>query len=167
MLKFEADVARVICDVEGRLLVAVSGGADSTALLHCLCRLKRDCVVAHCNFHLRGAESDRDQSFVEELCRQHGVSLNVIDFDVEEYCRNHKVSVEMACRELRYEWFASLLEKHGCTRIVVAHNSDDNIETMLLNLFRGTGIDGLVGIYGFPYSFHAHSRHVILLRCSN
>lgn len=146
MLKFEADVARVICDVEGRLLVAVSGGADSTALLHCLCRLKRDCVVAHCNFHLRGAESDRDQSFVEELCRQHGVSFNVIDFDVEEYCRNHKVSVEMACRELRYEWFASLLEKHGCTRIVVAHNSDDNIETMLLNLFRGTGIDGLVGM---------------------
>lgn len=146
MLKFEADVARVICDVEGRMLVAVSGGADSTALLHSLCRLKKDCVVAHCNFHLRGAESDRDQSFVEELCRQHGVRLNVRDFDVEEYCRNHKVSVEMACRELRYEWFDTLLEKYGCSRIVVAHNSDDNIETMLLNLFRGTGIDGLVGM---------------------
>ena len=146
MLKFEADVARVMCDVKGRLLIAVSGGADSTALLHCLCRLKKDCVVAHCNFHLRGAESNRDQSFVEDLCRQHGVGLKVRDFDVEEYCRNHKVSVEMACRELRYEWFDTLLDKHGCSRIVVAHNSDDNIETMLLNLFRGTGIDGLVGM---------------------
>lgn len=146
MLKFEIDVAKVICDVKGRLLVAVSGGADSTALLHCLCRLKKDCVVAHCNFHLRGAESDRDQSFVEELCRRHGVDLKLKHFDVAEYCRCHKVSVEMACRELRYEWFNALLAEHKCSRIVVAHNSDDNIETMLLNLFRGTGIDGLVGM---------------------
>lgn len=133
----------------GRLndfIVAVSGGADSVSLLHCMVKLRYNLKVLHCNFHLRGEESNRDEKFVTDLCRRLGVELLVKHFDVEEYCHRNKVSVEMACRELRYEWFHRKLKELGFSRIVVAHNSDDNIETLFLNLFRGTGIDGLCGM---------------------
>lgn len=146
MKQFERKIENVISGLQGRLLVAVSGGADSTALLYALCRLKRNVLVAHCNFHLRGEESDRDQSYVEDFCLKHGVELRVKHFDVPAYCQANKVSFEMACRDLRYEWFRQLMVENVCSRIAVAHNSDDNIETMLLNMFRGTGIDGLVGM---------------------
>lgn len=128
------------------LLLTVSGGADSVALLHAVSRLGATAVVAHCNFHLRGDESNRDERFVRELCSQLGVMLFVEDFDVDSYCREKSVSVEMACRELRYAWFRELKEKIGASRILTAHNADDNIETLLLNLFRATGIEGLRGM---------------------
>lgn len=146
MSAFQQRVNDIIQNAKGRLLVAVSGGADSVALLHCLHHLQKEIIVAHCNFHLRGEESDRDQKFVALLCQQLNLQLLTTDFDVESYCKANKVSIEMACRELRYQWFETLATQYDCSRIVVAHNADDNIETLLLNLFRGTGIEGLKGM---------------------
>ena len=112
----------------------ISGGADSVAMLLML----RECGVSiqavHCNFHLRGDESDRDRDFVEALCRRLGIRLVVIDFDVEAYMAANRVSVEMACRELRYTEFRRIMRENRSDRIAVAHNADDNAETVLLNL---------------------------------
>ncbi len=130
----------------GRVLVTLSGGADSVALLRCLLALGCDCVAAHCNFGLRGEESERDMRFADALCRRLAVKLVTVRFDVEEYKRLHKVSTEMACRELRYEWFERMRLEERCSAIAVAHHADDNVETLFLNLFRGTGIAGLAGI---------------------
>lgn len=130
----------------GRLLACVSGGADSMAMFHALRMLGTDFTVIHCNFHLRGDESDRDEYFVADVCRKYRVECHVEHFNVKEYCTLHCVSVEMACRELRYNLFRHLKKELNCIRIAVAHNSDDNIETMLLNLFRGTGLRGLAGM---------------------
>ena len=130
-----------------RLLVALSGGADSVALLRALLELGYTCVAAHCNFHLRGDESMRDERFVRNLCQRLGVELHVQDFDVEAYKREHKsVSTEMVCRNLRYDWFWDLKKQVNCRRVVVAHHADDNVETFFINLLRGTGISGLVGM---------------------
>ncbi|MCF0177501.1 MAG: tRNA lysidine(34) synthetase TilS, partial [Bacteroidales bacterium] len=129
-----------------KILVALSGGADSVALLLVLRRLGYECVAAHCNFHLRGQESNRDEAFARSLCKNMDVELHVKDFDVESYRQEKGVSVEMACRELRYEWFFFLLQKNDIKSLAVAHHADDNIETMFLNLFRGTGITGIAGI---------------------
>lgn len=128
------------------ILVTLSGGADSVALLRVLLTLGFDCRAAHCNFHLRGEESNRDECFVTELCRQLNVALDVKHFDVPAYMSKHGVSMEMACRELRYEWFEQLRSEHGCRCIAVAHHNDDNIETFFLNALRGTGIAGLTGM---------------------
>ena len=131
-----------------RLMVAVSGGADSVALLRVLHTLELDIVALHCNFHLRGEESNRDQRFVEDLCHRLGIQLETIDFDVEKFRRDQPrpVSVEMACRQLRYDWFERMRVEHEASAIAVAHNADDNVETLLLNLMRGTGIAGLTGM---------------------
>lgn len=129
------------------LLVALSGGADSVALLRALLELGYDCVAAHCNFHLRGDESMRDERFVRDLCQRLGVELHVQDFDVEAYKRTRRgVSTEMACRSLRYDWFYELTMALKCRPVAVAHHADDNLETFFLNLLRGTGINGLVGM---------------------
>ena len=128
------------------VLVALSGGADSVALLLVLRQLGYHCLAAHCNFHLRGQESMRDEHFVRELCQRLEVVLQVEDFDVALYQQHHHASVEMACRELRYHWFDTLLQRTQAQAIAVAHHHDDNLETMLLNLLRGTGIDGLAGM---------------------
>ena len=133
-------------DASVPVLVALSGGADSVALLRVLLALGYDCRAAHCNFHLRGDESNRDERFVSELCQQLNVPLDVKHFDVPAYMQEHGVSLEMACRELRYEWFEQLRLEHGCQCIAVAHHSDDNIETFFLNALRGTGIAGLTGM---------------------
>ncbi len=130
----------------GRVLVTLSGGADSVALLRCLLAMGCDCVAAHCNFGLRGEESERDMRFAEDLCHRLAVKLVTVRFDVEEYKHRHKVSTEMACRELRYEWFEQMRIAERCSVIAVAHHADDNVETLFLNLFRGTGIAGLAGI---------------------
>lgn len=131
---------------KGPVLVALSGGADSVALLLVLRQLGFECVAAHCNFHLRGEESDRDEAFVRSLCRGYIVPCVVKHFNVAAYQRKHGVSMEMACRELRYAWFEQLRVDRQCQAIAVAHHSDDNLETFFLNLFRGTGIAGLTGM---------------------
>lgn len=130
----------------GKILAAVSGGADSVALLRVLAALGCNCIAAHCNFHLRGDEADRDEAFVRKLCHDLDIELRCTDFDVEAYKKSHGVSTEMACRELRYDWFERQRAALGCSVIAVAHHRDDNIETFFLNLVRGSGITGLAGI---------------------
>ncbi len=131
---------------KGRLLAAVSGGADSVAMLLILLAAGREVTVVNCNFHLRGAEANRDSRFVEELCRHLGVEFISLDFDVEVYRKSHACSLEMACRDLRYEAFRRILKDRKLVRIVTGHNADDQAETLLLNLMRGSGIAGLKGM---------------------
>lgn len=126
-----------------KVLVCVSGGADSMALWDVLKRGGFDCVVAHCNFHLRGAESDRDETFVR---RSTDGELRSIDFDTVGYAKKQNISIEMAARELRYRWFAQVAAQEGCKAIAVAHHQNDQAETILLNLKRGAGIRGLCGM---------------------
>ena len=127
-------------------IVALSGGADSVALLLLLKNAGFNVHAAHCNFRLRGAESDRDEVFCVELCHRLGVELHRAHFDTREYAELHKVSIEMAARELRYRWFEQLREDIGAAGICVAHHRDDSVETVILNMVRGTGVHGLVGI---------------------
>ncbi len=129
-----------------RVLVALSGGADSVALLRLLLATGIDCHAAHCNFHLRGEESMHDEQFVRELCQRLNVPLAVKDFDVQAWQHEHGGSVEMACRDLRYDWFEQKLHQEGYHRIAVAHHADDQVETFFLNLMRGTGLRGLTGM---------------------
>jgi tRNA(Ile)-lysidine synthase len=130
----------------GQIIVGVSGGTDSVALLHILISLGYNCVIAHCNFHLRMEESDRDEVFVRNLANDYNIPYYSVDFKTIKYAEEHKVSIEMAARELRYNWFYELLEKLNAQAIAVAHHADDSIETMLMNLVRGTGLRGLTGI---------------------
>ena len=127
-------------------IVALSGGADSVALLLLLKEHGFNVHAAHCNFRLRGDESDRDEAFCVELCQKLGVELHRAHFDTREYAELHKVSIEMAARELRYKWFEQLRQDIGAAGICVAHHRDDSVETVLLNLVRGTGLRGLTGI---------------------
>jgi len=129
------------------LIVGVSGGADSVALLVTLHALNVDISASHCDFHLRGEESDRDRMFTVDLCNQLGIPLDIVHFDIHAYIASHpSTSIEMACRQLRYAHWKNLLAKTGAEKIALAHNSDDNAETVLLNLFRGSGSRGLSGI---------------------
>ena len=130
----------------GKVIVAVSGGADSVALLAVLLELGYDCVAAHCNFHLRGEESNRDKRFVEDVTATLGVDLYVKDFDVGARRALTGESLEMACRELRYEWFFGLLDRDYGQAIAVGHHREDQVETFFLNLMRGSGLAGLAGI---------------------
>lgn len=129
-----------------KVIVGVSGGADSVALLHLLHMTRHECIVAHCNFHLRDVESDRDQAFVIELAQRWNMKLEVISFDTTAFAEKNRLSIEMAARQLRYEWFEQIRQKHDAEAIAVGHHRDDNVETVLLNLIRGTGIRGLSGI---------------------
>ena len=128
-----------------KVLVCVSGGADSVALLDVLQRGGFECVVAHCNFHLRGEESDRDEAFVRGLGAG-ALRVHVQHFDTEGYAKERGISIEMAARELRYRWFGELAEAEGCKAIAVAHHQHDQAETVLLNMRRGAGIRGLCGM---------------------
>lgn len=132
-----------------RLLIGVSGGSDSVALCE-LCRLAGYAFeIAHCNFQLRGEESLRDENFVRELAAGYGIPCHVIKFETEEYARRKKLSTQIAARELRYNWFDTLittLKKQSVAWLLTAHHQDDNIETLLMNFFKGTGIGGLQGI---------------------
>lgn len=131
---------------EDKLLVALSGGADSVALLRVLHAGGWSVQAAHCNFHLRGEESDRDEEFVCSLCEELGIVLHVTHFDTRDWASRKHLSIEMAARELRYAWFEELCVEHALQYVAVAHHQDDSVETVLLNLIRGTGIDGLRGI---------------------
>ena len=129
-----------------RVLVGLSGGPDSVCLARILDSLGYGVVAVHCNFHLRGDESLRDEQFVVTLCQQMGWELHRVDFDTQTYAQHRKISIEMAARELRYEHFRSLLHDTQAHVIAVGHHQDDNIETLLLNAVRGTGIRGLCGM---------------------
>ena len=129
-----------------RLLVAVSGGPDSVVLLDALHREGFFVVIAHCNFHLRGEASNEDAAFVKSLAAKYQVPYCLIDFDTEKVAEERKISIEMAARDLRYEWFSQMADEHNCDLIAVAHNADDTVETFFLNLTRGSGLQGLSGM---------------------
>ncbi len=131
---------------ENAYLVALSGGADSVALLCVLTELGYKVEAAHCNFGLRGAESDRDEAFCRDLCGKRGIPFHIARFDTPGYADLHSVSIEMAARELRYDYFLRLADDLSCGGVCVAHHKNDAVETLLLNLIRGTGIEGLKGI---------------------
>ena len=119
-----------------KILVALSGGADSVALLCVLHTAGYPCEAAHCNFHLRGEESNRDELFVRQLCRKYGIHLHTIDFNTTQYATEKRISIEMAARELRYNWFEKIKKECKANVIAVAHHQDDSVEPMLLNLIQ-------------------------------
>ena len=129
-----------------KVLLAVSGGIDSMCMADMFCRAGGEYAIAHCNFHLRGAESDADAEFVEKWAETHGVPFFRADFDTSGYASEHGISIEMAARELRYAWFARIAVQYGFDAVAVAHNANDNAETLILNLLRGTGLRGLRGM---------------------
>ncbi len=149
---FERRVEKIFLEKGiGSILVAVSGGADSVALLTACSRVSKRIGLrieaVNCNFHLRGNESNRDSEFTTNLCKGLGVKLHSLEYDVKAYIKEHPdISIEMACRELRYADFFRIMEKEGFDRIAVAHNADDDIETLFLNLLRGSGSRGLKGM---------------------
>ncbi len=130
----------------GLYLLALSGGPDSVALLRMMLDKGYHVEAAHCNFHLRGAESDRDEAFCKDLCEKLGVKLHVVHFDTKEFAELRGISIEMAARELRYRWFTQLAHDTGAEGVCIAHHSDDQVETILLNMLRGTGLKGLLGM---------------------
>ena len=127
-------------------IVALSGGADSVSLLLLMKELGYNIHAAHCNFHLRGEESNRDEEFCKNLCKTHNIPFHFTHFDTREYAELHKISIEMAARNLRYSYFEQLRQAISANGILVAHHKNDNVETLLLNLVRGTGINGLEAI---------------------
>ncbi len=129
-----------------KMIAAVSGGVDSVVLLHLLLKTKIPCAVAHCNFRLRGEESDGDEGFVQGLAKKYKLPYFVKHFHTEEYASRKGISIQMAARELRYDWFDELLLTEGYDRAATAHNQDDQLETFLINIIRGTGLKGLTGI---------------------
>lgn len=127
-------------------LVALSGGADSVALLLVLKELGYSIEAVHCNFHLRGEESLRDEQYCKELCEREDIPLHIAHFDTKEYADLHKVSIEMAARDLRYKYFFQLKDDLQAAAICVGHHKEDSVETILINLLRGTGLSGMMGI---------------------
>ena len=129
-----------------KVIAGVSGGADSVALLDELVNAEMQCVVAHCQFHLRGEEAERDARFVQSLAERYHVSFFRIDFQTEAYAQLKGISIEMAARDMRYAWFEELRKREKAEVIAIAHHADDVVETFLMNLSRGTGLRGLTGI---------------------
>lgn len=127
-------------------LLACSGGVDSVVMAHLCARISKNFALAHCNFNLRGKASDEDEKFVQILARNLKVKYYSKHFETTSYVNETKVSLQMAARELRYGWFAQLMKEEGYKKLVTAHQSDDNLETFIINLSRGTGIEGLRGI---------------------
>lgn len=129
-----------------KVLLAVSGGIDSMVLLYLCKELALDIAVAHCNFQLRGADSDADEALVVNYCKENLIPLYKIAFDTETYAQTNKKSIQIAARELRYNWFKKICTDNDYHFIATAHHLDDQVETFLINFTRGTGIDGLMGI---------------------
>jgi tRNA(Ile)-lysidine synthase len=145
--QFQAYINRYHLITEGdRLILALSGGIDSMVLADLLLKSKVEFVVAHCNFHLRGEESDGDEQFVREYAVRNGIQCFVKHFDTEQYAAEQGVSIEMAARDLRYAWFEELRQQLGYDKIAVAHHADDQAETFFINLLRGAGLRGLKGM---------------------
>lgn len=131
---------------ERKLIIAISGGIDSVVLTHLCNKLNLDFTLAHCNFNLRGDKSDADEQFVLQLANKLNKEVFIESFDTKTYAKENKLSTQMAARELRYHWFNELAEQLGFDNILTAHHADDNLETFLINLSRGTGLEGLTGI---------------------
>lgn len=129
-----------------KLLLAVSGGIDSMILVHLFKELKYEIGIAHCNFQLRDTESFGDQEFVQSYADENHIPFYTILFDTKSYANDNKLSTQVAARELRYNWFYEVLENEGYDYLLTAHHADDNLETFLINLSRGTGLEGLTGI---------------------
>ena len=129
-----------------KILLATSGGKDSMVMVHLFQQLDYQIGIAHCNFQLRGMESFEDQNFVKEYATAHDIPVFITQFDTKAFAEDYKISTQVAARELRYNWFYELLETEKFDYILTAHHADDNLETFLINLSRGTGLDGLTGI---------------------
>lgn len=146
-----------LIEKDDRILLALSGGVDSMVLAKLLILFKsqqsssianslRQIAFAHCNFHLRGDDSDRDENFVRQFAKDNEIELFVKHFDTEAYAKDNSISIEMAARELRYSWFKELKMAHDFTKVALAHHGDDQIETFFINMLRGSGIKGLKGM---------------------
>ena len=131
---------------ECNFVLAISGGIDSMVLANLFLINNLNFSIAHCNFQLRGKESDDDELFINKWCSEKDIKLYNKKFSTEDYCKNNKLTIQMGARELRYEWFRELIDKEKHDFIVTAHHIDDQLETFIINSIRGTGIDGLVGI---------------------
>lgn len=129
-----------------KLLLATSGGIDSMVLVHLFQQLGYDIAIAHCNFSLRGDESDGDEQFIRNYASKNNIPVFVTRFDTKAFAEDAKLSIQIAARQLRYAWFEELLQKHGLDYLLTAHHLDDSIETFLINFTRGTGLEGLTGI---------------------
>jgi len=145
--KFKSNIAKnQLFNKKDKLLLAISGGTDSVALVYLLKNSGYTFGLAHCNFKLRGKESDADEAFCKELADKLGVVFYSTQFDTKRYCKGKKISIQMGARELRYNWFNDLIKKNKIKYLLTAHHANDNIETLFINLLRGTGINGLKGI---------------------
>ncbi len=145
--QFQAYINRYHLIAEGeKVILALSGGIDSMVLMDLLLKAKVEFVAAHCNFHLRGEESNGDDWFVRKFAEKRGIQCFVKHFETEKYATNHGISIEMAARDLRYGWFEQLRQELGYDKIAVAHHADDQAETFFINLLRGAGLNGLKGM---------------------
>lgn len=132
--------------LKSNLLIAVSGGVDSMVLLHLLEKINLNISVAHCNFQLRAEESNEEENFVKKYCEEHQIHLFVKRFATKEYAIQNKLSIQLAARELRYDWFNLVMKENNFDFLLTGHHLDDQVETFLINFTRGTGIEGLTGI---------------------
>lgn len=145
--KFQSHIFQNFPFLSGKkLLLATSGGLDSMVMVDLFRKLSFEIAIAHCNFQLRGVESFEDQNFVQHYAEANEIKLFVTQFDTEAFAKDYKISTQVAARELRYNWFHELLETENFDYVLTAHHADDNLETFLINLVRGTGLDGLTGI---------------------
>ena len=145
--QFTAYINRYNLLTEGdKVILAISGGVDSMVLADLLLKAKVEFVAAHCNFHLRGDESNGDDWFVRKFAEKRGIQCFVKHFETEKYAANHGISIEMAARDLRYAWFEQLRKQLGYDKIAIAHHADDQAETFFINLLRGAGLNGLKGM---------------------
>ena len=131
---------------DDKLILGISGGADSVCLMHILLELGCSFELAHCNFNLRGEESDADEDFVKELAKKYQLKIHVKQFDTLSYASENKISAQMAARDLRYAWFDKLLIKSSAKYLAIAHHANDDVETFFINLVRGSGLKGFLGI---------------------
>ena len=129
-----------------RVLLAVSGGEDSMVMAHLFLKSNIEFGIAHCNFGLRGEAADLDEQFVHDWCKINNITFYGVKFDTKQKSKEWKKGTQETARILRYEWFEQIRRQHNYKKIVTAHHANDNIETLLINLFKGTGIGGLHGI---------------------
>jgi tRNA(Ile)-lysidine synthase len=131
---------------DSKLLIAISGGIDSVVLAHLCSQLNLNFSLCHCNFNLRGQESDDDEAFVKSLVKTLKTPVYTTSFETEKYAKKNKISIQVAARNLRYTWFYELIDSKGYDYVLTAHNTNDNLETFIINLTRGTGLEGFTGI---------------------